>query len=351
MALSLKESQAVADLAKLLYDFLPGSGNPRWTNHVSFKTVAEKVGVGDFWQPGSKEPMICALLERTLEHRRGRFEPLILEIVRGGIVYRGKGGNPLTPGEVDDLNGLILEVGFKFPDLWDPSFKASLSLGGSERAQKHVKSALESERLRETERDEAVAELDRLKEAFFGLHAEEDRQKAGRELETVLNRLFELSGLAPREPFRVTGEQIDGSFELDHEVYLLEAKWEKKPLAEAPLLIFRGKVTGKSRYTRGVFVAINGLTDEAKEAIGTGKENVFFVMEGYDLTMILEGAIPLSSFLRQRQRLLADEGAICVPYTELCKGSRTSGPRQEPQGEADLRPGEQLGMPFSSPDR
>ena len=55
MPLSLKESRAVADIAELLYDFLPGSGNPNWKGHVSFKTVTEQVGVGDFWQPGSKE--------------------------------------------------------------------------------------------------------------------------------------------------------------------------------------------------------------------------------------------------------------------------------------------------------
>jgi len=85
MALSLKESRAIADMAELLYSFLPGSGNPSWKGHISFKTVADEVGVGDFWQPGSKIPMITALLERTLQYRRGRFEPLILEIVRAGL--------------------------------------------------------------------------------------------------------------------------------------------------------------------------------------------------------------------------------------------------------------------------
>jgi hypothetical protein len=70
MTLSLKESQAVAEMAELLYDFLPGSGSPSWEGHVSFKTVAARVGVVDFWQPRSKTPMITALLARTLEFRR-----------------------------------------------------------------------------------------------------------------------------------------------------------------------------------------------------------------------------------------------------------------------------------------
>jgi hypothetical protein len=89
MSLSLRESRAVTDLAELLYDFLPGSGNPNWKGHVSFKTVAEKVGVGTFWQAGSKTPMITALLEKTLEHRRDRFESLIVEVVRAAITSAG----------------------------------------------------------------------------------------------------------------------------------------------------------------------------------------------------------------------------------------------------------------------
>ena len=131
MALSLKESQAVVGLADLLYSFLPGSGPQAWKGHVSFRTVAEKSGVGDFWQSGSKLPMIIALLERTLEYQRRRFEPLILEIVRSGIIYRHKQGHPVKPEEIDILNGLLVEVGFKFPDLWDSKFYESLRGGGS----------------------------------------------------------------------------------------------------------------------------------------------------------------------------------------------------------------------------
>ena len=48
MPLPLKESRAIRELAEVFYDFLPGSGNASWKGHVSFRSVAEKVGVGDF---------------------------------------------------------------------------------------------------------------------------------------------------------------------------------------------------------------------------------------------------------------------------------------------------------------
>jgi hypothetical protein len=135
--------------------------------------------------------------------------------------------------------------------------------------------------------------------------------------EKILNRLFEFGGLKPREDFRVTGEQIDGSFELDSESYLLEAKWEKAPVSEAPLLVFRGKIEGKSAFTRGVFISLNDITDPARCAITQGKQPTFFIINGYDISMILAGRIDLDDFLRQRRRFLADEGKVAVPFNRL----------------------------------
>ena len=317
MALPLKESRALRELAEVLYDFLPGAGSATWKGHVSFKTVAEKAGVGDFWQPGSKLPMVTALLERTLEFRRGCFEPLMVEIVRASLTYRQKKGNPLTPANVEKVNGLILEIGFKFPDLWDKDFLASLSVGGAVRAKEHIEQEKATERLRESQRTKRSMELEELKREFLTLHDTRDRQQAGFRLEKVMNRTFELHGLAPREPFRVVGEQINGSLELFHEIYLLEAKWQKDPSPAADLYVFREKVEGKSKFTRGVFLSINGVSREAQEAITQGKQPNFLVINGHDIMMLLEDKMALPEFLGRRQRLLAEEGRVCVPFGDL----------------------------------
>ena len=156
-----------------------------------------------------------------------------------------------------------------------------------------------------------------LKTEFLQLAAEADRNKAGLALEELLNRLFELFDLHPRRAFRVVGEQIDGSFEMGEQVYLVESKWEKTALPEADLLVFRGKVEGKSTFTRGVFIALNDVSAAARDAITRGKAPSFFVMNGHDLLMILGEAITLPDFLRQRVRLLAEEGRVCVPFADL----------------------------------
>lgn len=315
MGLTLKESNAARGLAECLADFLPGSGAKAWKGHVTFGTVAERAGVREFWAAsGSKTPRIAHLLEATLQHRRDRFEPLILGIVREGLLYRRRSGQPISPQEIEKINGLILEIGFRFPDLWDRGFQAALSTDDAARARQHVAAAQRDDEARTTERQRRLRSLDQLRDDFGTLHALTNRQEAGFRLEALLNSLFQLAGLTPREPFRVVGEQIDGSFELDHEVYLVEAKWEADALPEAPLLIFRGKIEGKSAFTRGVLIALNGISEPGREAITRGKQPNFFAVDGYDIMMVLQRAIELPDFLRRRQRLLAEEGLVVAPF-------------------------------------
>jgi hypothetical protein len=169
----------------------------------------------------------------------------------------------------------------------------------------------------ETPKPHLSATLLELRQEFCDLATEKDRARAGLALEKLLHRLFVLFQLHPRQPFRVVGEQIDGSFELDGHVYLLESKWEHHPLPEADLLVFSGKIEKKSTFTRGVFIALNGVSEQARAAITQGKAPSFFVMDGDDLMMILTDATSLPDFLRRRVRLLAEEGCVCVPFSEL----------------------------------
>ncbi len=317
MALPLKESQASANMARILYRFLPGSGFRKWKGHVSFSSIAQSLGIGNFWNPGSKEPAIATLLEKTLEYKRSLFEPLLLTIVREGIKYCQKQGQPITADEIEQLNGLILEIGFKFPQLWDPDFLSSLRFTSQERARMHLEREIRAEQMKADKQSEYEQEMEKLKTQFYELHKLNDRQAAGLSLERLLNRLFELENLAPRNPFRVTGEQIDGSFALDNEIYLVEAKWLKDPIPEAPLLVFRGKVESRSNITRGVFISLSRCTTDALDAISRGKQPNFFVVDGYDLTLVLERRIDLKEMLRVKLRRLAEEGLVFVSARDL----------------------------------
>ena len=254
-------------------------------------------------------------MELTLDSRRDLFEPLVKGIVREGIKYRTKNGDPISREEIEKLNRIVLEIGFKFPDLWDEQFLSFLSTtrshtGEHESRQDHHEAV-------EITTGAPSQELQQLREEFYSLHGQQDRQAAGLSLEQLLNQLFRLFGLKPREPFRLGGEQIDGSFQLDDDTYLLEAKWESQPLSQAPLLVFRGKVEGKSLFTRGLLISIFGFSQQALDAITRGKQPNFFLADGYDLTLVLEGQAKLDDLLRAKLRRLCEEGKMFVSAKDL----------------------------------
>ena len=107
-------------------------------------------------------------------------------------------------------------------------------------------------------------------------------QPRGYEFERFLKALFDANGLGARASFRLVGEQIDGSFELASETYLLEAKWTDAPAGAADLRAFNGKAEEKAAWTRGLFVSNSGFTEDGLVAFGRGKRVV--CMDGLDLT-------------------------------------------------------------------
>src|SRR5918996_1633341 len=122
MPVSLRESQDIDELAGVLYDLLPGSGNPR----LSFPTVAAELGLQEYWIGGSKRPAIVTLLTATYDRERHRFCPLVEGVVRKALSWRAGKGAPLTRDEVEAISRIVLRLGYKIPSLHDPDFLSSL---------------------------------------------------------------------------------------------------------------------------------------------------------------------------------------------------------------------------------
>lgn len=137
----------------------------------------------------------------------------------------------------------------------------------------------------------------------------------GYAFEAFLKNLFDAFRLAAREPFRLRGEQIDGSFELDNEVYLLEAKWHGQPIGVADLHTFHGKIEQKAAWTRGLFVSNSGFTEDGLAAFGRGKRVI--CMDGLDLYEMLDREISLSQVLRIKVRRAAETGSPFVRVRDL----------------------------------
>ena len=89
--------------------------------------------------------------------------------------------------------------------------------------------------------------------------ASEEPQKRGFAFEVLLGEIFGAFGLAPRASFRLVGEQVDGSFQFNSDVYLLEAKWHAQPTPQSDLLVFREKVESKSAWIARVICQLQWL--------------------------------------------------------------------------------------------
>ncbi|MBU2572352.1 MAG: restriction endonuclease [Gammaproteobacteria bacterium] len=137
-------------------------------------------------------------------------------------------------------------------------------------------------------------------------------QARGYAFESLLRDLFNVFGLEAREPFRLKGEQIDGSFLLQGETYLVEAKWQDAQTGVADLHTFHGKLEQKAAWARGLFVSNSGFTEDGLIAFGRGKRVV--CMDGLDLFETLSRELPLNHVLERKVRRAAETG---LPFARV----------------------------------
>lgn len=142
-------------------------------------------------------------------------------------------------------------------------------------------------------------------------------QRRGYEFECFLTNLFDAFQLKAREPFRLVGEQIDGSFELGGDIYLVEAKWLNRKVGVAELHTFHGKIEQKATWARGLFISFGGFTDEGLHAFGKGKRVIG--MDGSDLYECLNHGIGIDQLLALKVRRAAETGEVFVPAKEFVR--------------------------------
>ena len=287
MRSSLQESQHIDELAGVLYDMLPGSGNPR----LSFPTVAQTLGLDEYWTGGSKRPAIVTLLTATYERKRDRFCNLIEEVVRHSVSWRAGKGNPLTRGEIEDLNRILFRLGYKIPSLYDADFLTSL-----ERRKKAEDGQLPPN---------DPARLSALKRELVTISDLEPAPR-GFAFEKFLNQFFDFYGLAPRGSFRLRGEQIDGSFQHDGQTYLLEARWHNAQVGRAALARLNETVTSKARWSRGLFVSYAGFSPDGLASFDSGRPTALIAMDGLDLHEVLDRNLSLPDVITAKARRAAE---------------------------------------------
>jgi restriction system protein len=161
------------------------------------------------------------------------------------------------------------------------------------------------------QRAEAAAEREherQLREIAADLAAlvsERDPHRRGLALESVLNRLFAIEGIAVREAFSISDddgvvEQVDGLIDLDGELYLVEVKWWSEPLGVDPVtrhisrLFLRGDA-------RGILVSASGYTAPAiRNARQALTQKTLVLVELSEVVRALELRRSVRALLREK---------------------------------------------------
>jgi hypothetical protein len=170
--------------------------------------------------------------------------------------------------------------------------------------------------LPEQEEKPPQPDLPALKEAYFALQ-QLPAHTRGFAFQRFLHDLFSAHHLITRTAFRLTGEEIDGSFDLGSHTWLLEAKWHSKPTAQSDLLVFNSKVEGKSTWARGIFISYAGFTYEGLIAFRHGKRTSIIGMDGNDLLLILDGAISLQDAIKIKSMKAVENNDFFVTLSAL----------------------------------
>lgn len=164
-----------------------------------------------------------------------------------------------------------------------------------------------------TSRRERLSVLNR---TFVDWHTEIDRQRRGYGFERLLNDLFDLSELEHHCSYKTAVDQVDGSVTFEAFTYLVEARWRQDAAAASDLETFSSKVARRLDATRGMFISMAGFRDEAVQMYRLARDNRLILIDGQDLTWILEDRIDLADALKAKVQAAQVRGE---PYLRLAE--------------------------------
>jgi regulator of replication initiation timing len=191
--------------------------------------------------------------------------------------------------------------------------------------QQNYESQIEQERVkRRLEEDDRVAKLKQkkqkrqsIKSQIIALYQENDTKKRGKQLEGILNNLFELEGILIRDSFTIKGDnkegviqQIDGAIEVNSYLYLVEMKWWKEALGPGDVAQHVMRLFERTDV-RGIFISTSGYTEAAiiniQKALNQ-KIIVLFTLK--ELVLLLEGEESFESLLKLKVEAIQLEGKL-----------------------------------------
>lgn len=275
-----------------------------------------------FFSSAGVSPKFLADISRRVEQDRNNISKY--EIVQDVIIRLNEAGDAALRERREIIKRV---VEFKdFSGCWPDDHKPAMGFvarvieltnhkDSSTKQQQYDESQLEKERKKRQQDEEARIEQlklkkqkrEQLKSELIALYQETNAQKRGKQLEAILNSLFESEGILVRESFTIKGEnnegviqQVDGAIEVNSDLYLIEMKWCKQALGPEDVAPHMMRLFERSDV-RGIFISASGYTEAAiiniKKALNQ-KTVVLFTLK--ELVILLEEESSFESLLKSK---------------------------------------------------
>jgi hypothetical protein len=160
--------------------------------------------------------------------------------------------------------------------------------------------------------------------AFEEMARSEDHQRRGFLLQDLVNRLFDLHEIPVVRSFtrNAGGEQIDGAFKLEGWHYIGEMRWREKLADVRQLDGLLGQVNRSGKQTMGMFLSINGWSDNVPQLLKQNPEKCIVLMDGYDLRCVLAFEVDLIDLLLAKVAHLNLNSEPFLGVTEFLEQSK-----------------------------
>lgn len=152
-------------------------------------------------------------------------------------------------------------------------------------------------------------DFESLKNSLLDIEKEQSQQQKGYSFEVYLKKLFDAFNLDAHASYRTVNDQIDGSFLLNGNTVLIEAKYRTTEISKDDLLLFSSKITAKSPFTKGVFITLSNPSKKTLEYF-YDKSSRIIILTVEELYILCENKGSLIDILNKKFRYLEETGWI-----------------------------------------
>lgn len=159
--------------------------------------------------------------------------------------------------------------------------------------------------------EKQIVDYEALNISLLQIDKIQNKQSRGYAFEKYLNTLFQAFDLEPHASYKTEYDQIDGSFLLNGNTVLIEAKYRTNAIPKDDLILFSNKVQSKSHFTKGLFITYSEVDKKAIEYYNDKGARVI-VLTVQELFMMCQNKYSLVRILQEKFRVLDERGCIYV---------------------------------------